>query len=219
MKRYNTEWCKYLLPSILQSTLPVTPSGEPPTIQLLTLFLGANDAVLPGCRQEIPIPQYISNLREMLSVIRTQSPRTRVVVITPPPIDPTRWGAHCITKGRELDRAVENTKRYRDACLSVGNEMLKSNEWEGMIAVVDTWDVFLGKGKGDLPYNFDDVRDILSDGLHLASKGNMLLADALLDVIKTIWPEMDPEVLTARVPYHDQFDINGLPDSLFVNAR
>jgi lysophospholipase L1-like esterase len=82
--------------------------------------------------------------------------------------------------------------------------------------IVDTWEVFLGKGNGDKPYDLEKVKDILSDGLHLAPKGNILLAEALMSTINQKWPELNPDNIAARVPWHDKLDVTDLHKSLFA---
>ncbi|KAI8617207.1 SGNH hydrolase-type esterase domain-containing protein [Chytriomyces sp. MP71] len=210
---YNTEWCKDILADTLLTTLPAPQLGRTPKIRLMTLFLGANDAVLPekNDRQPVPIPRYKKNLLEMLATVRRVSPGTKVVVITPPPVDPERWAAKCRSKGKEGDRAVSYTKSYRDACLEVGVEAKK--EWGTDLAVLDIWQVFFGPGK--VEYMMDEVADLLSDGLHLAPRGNSLLADALLSKISSTWPELNPEKLLGPILPHDVLDLSKSPVVLF----
>ncbi|KAJ3412287.1 Serine/threonine-protein kinase 33 [Chytridiales sp. JEL 0842] len=206
---YNTEWCKHLLPEVLKSTLPpAIPGGIQPEIKLITIFLGANDAVLPGLRQHVSLPKYKANLFEMLETVRKISPNTRIILITPPPVDPERWG--------RPDRTVEHTKKYRDACIEVTHEAKTTHGYGDQLTFVDTWEVFLGKGNGDKPYTMDQVKDMLSDGLHLASKGNILLYEALMATIKTQWPDLYPDNIRSRVPWHDKVDVDDLKNSLFA---
>ncbi|KAI8831986.1 SGNH hydrolase-type esterase domain-containing protein [Chytriomyces cf. hyalinus JEL632] len=212
---YNTEWCKHVLADTLASTLPAPGTSRTPQIKVMTLFLGANDAVLPekNQRQPVPIPQYKANLLEMLATVKSLSPDTRVVIITPPPVDPLRWHEKCKLKGKEGDREVGYTKLYRDACLEVGIEAKKT--WGSALQVVDIWEVFFGKGQTE--YTMDDVADLLSDGLHLAARGNTLLAAALLKTIKESWPDLNPEIVKPRVTFNEQVDRTKLPDILFKN--
>ncbi|KAI9333396.1 SGNH hydrolase-type esterase domain-containing protein [Obelidium mucronatum] len=193
-----------------------------PKIKLMTLFLGANDAVLPTVnpRQHVSLPDYKKYLHEMLEIIRLESPGTKVVIITPPPVDPSVWGAKCMGKGNQPDRTVEHTRLYRDACVQVGVEA--KSKWGSDLVLVDIWTVFFGTESGvnenGFTYSMDQVSDLLSDGLHLAAKGNQLLGAAVLKAIKESWPELSPEILVPRVIFHDQVDANDLPGCLFRNA-
>lgn len=74
---YNTSWCLQLLPHILTTTLPCPQNGTIPSIKLITIFLGANDSVLPGNRQNVPLESYKKNLQSMIEIIRHNDPSTR----------------------------------------------------------------------------------------------------------------------------------------------
>ncbi|KAJ3193062.1 isoamyl acetate-hydrolyzing esterase [Irineochytrium annulatum] len=215
---FNTEWCREILPEVLRTTLPHSPSSKtPPKILLMTLFLGANDAVLPDAnpRQPVTIPRYKENIKAMLATLAKEAPGAKAVLITPPPVDPSRWGVQCKDKGRPVDRTVERTMSYRDAALAVASEV--RGEWGANLVVVDTWEVFLGKGKVNALYEMEAVKDLLSDGLHLTAKGNKLLAKALLESIGSHWPELAPSSMKPKVIWHDEVDKSDL-SSLFRNA-
>ena len=208
---YNTEWCKAILPSVLRTTLPVaTLPKHPPRLQLVTIFLGANDAVLPDVNphQYVPLPEYKQNLIEMVAQIKEHDHKTRVLLISPPPVDPGRWTGSRARIRDAPDRSVENTLKYRDACLEAG---LASGT-----PVLDTWELFLGP---DLICTPEKVKDILIDGLHLDSKGNRMLGEALLKTISKIWPDLDPEKIPSMVAWHDQIDKSKMPDTFFKFDR
>ncbi|KAI9347180.1 SGNH hydrolase-type esterase domain-containing protein [Zopfochytrium polystomum] len=225
---FTSRWCKHILPETLQSTLPppsaaaaAAASAAPPKIALVTLFLGANDAVLADAnpRQHVPLAEYRENLKSMLSDIRRHAPDAKAVLITPPPVDPSRWGPHCVAKGRPNDRSVEQTRAYRDAALEVYGELVAADPTgaERWLRPLDTWPLFLGP---ETAWSADRCGQVLSDGLHLAFEGNRLLARALLDLVKTAWPrELDPDRLQVRVPTHDVIDVDNLPAAAFVFAR
>ena len=121
---------------------------------------------------------------------------SRILLITPPPVDPERWCQH---KSASIpDRSVSNTRLYKDACLDVGANR--------NVVVLDTWKLYLG----DEECTPVTVKNILVDGLHLDIKGNMMLADEILDCIKRNWPELF-DILPAVV-WHDKI---GTTASLF----
>ncbi|KAJ3286750.1 isoamyl acetate-hydrolyzing esterase [Rhizoclosmatium sp. JEL0117] len=218
---YNTLWAKEILASTIKSTLPppATSASVPrslPRIKLMTLFFGANDAVLPDInpKQHVPLREYKLYLHEMLNTIRRESPGTKVLVITPPPIDPTVWGNKCIGKGNQPDRTVAQTRAYRNAVVQVGREAKET--WGADLVLVDTWKEFLGE-RSEVEYGMEEVADLLSDGLHLAAKGNQLLAKGVLKAIAENWPELKAEGLKPRVITHDQVDTDNLPDCLYGN--
>jgi lysophospholipase L1-like esterase len=74
---YNTAWCLELLPHVLTTTLPCPPNGHSAAIQLITIFLGANDAVLQGNRQYVPLTDYKKNLIKMIDLVHHNDSNTR----------------------------------------------------------------------------------------------------------------------------------------------
>jgi lysophospholipase L1-like esterase len=206
---YNTAWCVALLPHVLTSTLPCPTTGTFATIKLITIFLGANDAVLPGNRQYVPLADYKKNLSKMIDLVLQNDPHTRyyfksnyrILLITPPPVDPERW---CNHKGAATpDRSITNTNMYRSACLEIGMDK--------RVVVLDTWKLFLG----DYECTPETTRELLVDGLHLDIKGNKLVAAGIMDCIKSNWPEILPEQLVEPVVWHDKVDPKNVAASLF----
>ncbi|KAJ3267528.1 isoamyl acetate-hydrolyzing esterase [Borealophlyctis nickersoniae] len=202
---YNTQWCKPLLPSILRTILP--PNS---TLLLATIFLGANDAVIPekNSWQYVPLDVYKQNLIDMVGIVREVHPCAGVLLITPPPIDPTLWGERCKERGGELDRSVENTRRYRDACIEAATEV--------NTPVLDTWEVFLGP---DCVWEEEKAQAVLVDGLHLNEEGNKVLGPALLGKIQKDFPQVDPDKLPNLVPLWAEVDKSNFPECLFLNVR
>ena len=194
---YNTRWGKELLLSILSST---TPNGS--KIKVITVFLGANDSVLPGNRQYVPLEEFSNNLIGMVHMIQQFDSDIHIILITPPPVDPIRW-SQC--KDKPIDRNIENTRKYRDICIQVAQQL--------HVPCVDTWKVFLGP---ELECNSSTTKEILSDGLHFDKKGNELLARALIDLISKEWPDLISIKLPCKVAWHDQVDLENIHDSIFL---
>ena len=99
---------------------------------------------------------------------------------------------------------MSNTNLYRLACLEIGKEE--------SIPALDTWKLFLG----DKECTPETTREILIDGLHLDIKGNMMLADGIMECIKCLWPEILPDRLVEPVAWHDKVDPSNLT-SLFTS--
>jgi isoamyl acetate esterase len=78
---YNSEW---LVPHFheLLSSLTRAPL-------FITILLGANDAVLPGLAQHVPLPKFKQNIRDFVDLIIAHplTKSTKIILITPPPID------------------------------------------------------------------------------------------------------------------------------------
>ena len=156
---------------------------------------------LKNPHQTVPLDRYTTNLEAMIKIIRKYNASTRILVISPPPLDCNTWGEHCVAKGRELDRSVDRTKLFRDGCIATCGSL--------SVPCIDTWKLFMPPG-GE--YNLNLAGPFLSDGLHFSSKGNELLARALVDCIRRNWPDLDPETMQSPVKWWDKInkeDING----------
>jgi lysophospholipase L1-like esterase len=170
--------------------------GDAPT--LVTIFLGANDAALPGrmsARQHVPLAQYSENLRRVAAHVTqtyggggARAPPA-LLFITPPPVDEAarlvagveRWGA-------EFDGQAERTndvaRQYAHACKAVAAEL--------GAPCVDAWSA-LQAAPGDW-------KALLNDGLHFAPSGDEALFNALVDVIDAKLPHLSAEAIPFDFP-------------------
>lgn len=166
---YNSRWALFLLPKIFPQE-----SLEPPL--LVTIFFGANDAVLlngDDSRKHVPLQEYKNNLLKIISHIKASSNATHIVLITPPPVHEEgvklrareKYGAHC---GDQPSRTNEVTGTYAKACMEAAKE--------SKVPVVDLWSSMQENPQWQTSY--------LSDGLHLSPDGNKLLFEKLLAVLK-----------------------------------
>nr|XP_011460297.1 PREDICTED: GDSL esterase/lipase At5g45920-like [Fragaria vesca subsp. vesca] len=83
---YNTRWAEKVLKRVFPGSQDS--GGEAPLA--VTVFFGANDAcLLDRCSGflHVPVDEYKHNLRSIVSFLKKQWPATRVILITPPPID------------------------------------------------------------------------------------------------------------------------------------
>jgi lysophospholipase L1-like esterase len=127
--------------------------GRPESIELLVIFLGANDAAIPPSGQHVPLARYQNNLKALVDMVqspmsRYYSKNTRVVLVTPPPLDESAWAKKCAKEGRPLDRRAATTQKYAETCVKLANEL--------MIPVLDLHTLILEKAgaKGStLPRN------------------------------------------------------------------
>ena len=136
-----------------------------PKIRILTIWFGANDACLPPSRQHVPLDKYRANLEHMIKMVHSPtsefySPETKIILITPPPVNLEQRKEHCIGNPvGAMERQNEVTTQYAQVVREVG-EQLK-------VSVADVakafWDAASGKEAELKPY--------LSDGLHLTPEG------------------------------------------------
>jgi len=175
---YTTEWS---LPILRQL---ITQNSTSPRIRVLTIWFGANDACIPPSPQHVPLPKFISNLKYMVSFVKSlnsnNTPKTRILLISPPPVNTIDRAADLAARNPplQLDREFEVTRRYAQAVEQVARE-------EG-VAFVDIWNRIwdaAGHEEGNL-------RTFLRDGLHLNAAGYSIVYEELIHVIGREYPDV-----------------------------
>ena len=105
--------------------------------------------------QHVPFEKFKANLSHLIDMVRSPtsewfSPETKIILITPPPINTHQWTA---------ERTFENTASYAQAVCDVGSKehVVVVNAWQAL------WD---SAGKEE-----QKLSKFLSDGLHLTAQG------------------------------------------------
>lgn len=139
-----------------------------------TVFFGANDAVLPGLPQHIPLDEYRWNLKKIIQhkVLKPHDPK--FILITPPPICEYATQAEDAEKGKNfVQRLAARTKEYADAALEVGEELgvPTVNLWKACIDYAGGW-----KEGEPIPGSKPDginakLTELFRDGLHFSPTG------------------------------------------------
>jgi isoamyl acetate esterase len=188
---YNTRHALPLLPLIYPTSTSPSLSTSPtptPQIPLLTIWFGANDAVLKGNAQHVPLAEYRDTLRLIATHPGVARHGTQALFITPPPVDEWRFD-------EPLTRTAVNTKIYADVCREVATDL--------GLPVVDVWRLFMRKagwkaeveaeGKEEKLLAGDRraeksvvLAELLSDGLHLTVEGYNVVYDELIRVLDGI---------------------------------
>lgn len=178
---YNTRWARAILPHMRHIMKHA---------QLVTVFLGANDAALPDLTsavQHVPLSEYRENLKAIISEIQGQGVK-HIIMMTPPPVSEPHRMAHALTTYwitlESSERTNEVTRQYADACVEVGADL--------GVPVLNLWDIFMK----DVCYG--DV--LLNDGLHLTAKGNELVYTSLEGVIDASFPHLKSDAMDLDVP-------------------
>lgn len=127
---------------------------------VVIMFFGANDSVLPGQIQHVPVEEFKQHLQEMASEVACAG--AWLVLVTPPPVD----------ERRIKSRTMENTARYARACLDVARDM--------NLPVVNLFD--------RLQEEKDWPKTCLTDGVHLSSEGMTCLYEELAAALDKIRP-------------------------------
>ena len=177
---YNTRWATRLLPSVFRK------GAVAPT--LVTVLLGANDAQRPSSKghppetdglQHVPLDEYSQHLAQIISVVRSVG-CSRVLLITPPPVDEAAWARYTNWKpgmaaDAEPNRTMAVTASYAAACAKVGAET--------QTPVLDLHQQLSAR---------DDWRSFFSDGLHPNEAGGEAMYALIEEAISTHFPELRP---------------------------
>ncbi|KAI8998989.1 SGNH hydrolase [Trametes punicea] len=178
---YNTDW---ILPVFEQCFATKQEQQHVPKVRLLVIWFGANDAAPPPKPQHVPLDRFCANLRRLLWMVHSPesahySPETRVVLMTPPPVNTMQRERAQRAKSppKELDREFETTRRYAEAVGDVGRQE--------RVPVVDVWrNLYEAAGMKE-----ERLEDYLTDGLHLNEKGYAIVFEELDKTIKDNFPE------------------------------
>ncbi|KAF1955995.1 SGNH hydrolase [Byssothecium circinans] len=164
---YTSSHIQHEFPRLLSS---ITAPSAPPTL-LLTIFLGANDACFVGKTEYVPLPKFEANIREFVETALTQDalPDTKIVLITPPPINipdpvgkddddeeeedldlgPSMAAALAAARPNPKEergyRTYKSKKRYADKIL----EIAKEYEETGRVVGLDYWTALVDAGLAD----------------------------------------------------------------------
>ncbi|XP_071941212.1 isoamyl acetate-hydrolyzing esterase 1 homolog [Antedon mediterranea] len=178
---YNTTWAKYLIPKIVPKTIILD-------VVLVTIFFGANDAVLTGQSQKhVPLNDYRQNTKEMVDYLTNIGiDKEKIVLISPPPLDDKAWGSGCVSSGSEVNRKNEVTGKYSEMCCSVAKQC--------EVDCIDLWSSMQQEKNWER---------FLIDGLHLSIEGSRFLEKNLsalvlkktskLPVLFPDWKDINPD--------------------------
>lgn len=181
---YNSRWALLHLKQMMKEKAWRTPA-------LVTIFFGANDAALEkASTQHVPLAEYQDNLQEMVKLLRNGPPKRRrskrrrskrkkkrttpaIIIMTPPPVSEAKWAEECRVKygATETNRTNENAQAYARAAVAAGEAC--------GVHTLDLWSELMGQ---------EDWPALLSDGLHLAPRGNKLVFELLSKTIAAHHP-------------------------------
>ncbi|KAG0705027.1 SGNH hydrolase-type esterase domain-containing protein [Suillus ampliporus] len=173
---YQTDWA---IPVCEQIFAKQHEQQHVPQIKLLTIWYGANDAAPAPSPQHVPRDRYKANLSHLVQMVKSPtsayySPETRIILITPPPVNTKQWNSP------DHPRVFETTRLYAEAVKEVGE---KEN-----VPVADIWTpIFDGAGRSE-----EGCEKYLNDGLHLNSDGYNIVFKAIVDIVEHVYPELDP---------------------------
>ncbi|KAH8554454.1 SGNH hydrolase-type esterase domain-containing protein [Umbelopsis sp. PMI_123] len=205
---YTSKWAVPILNQMLPHTVDESQRAR---IRLITLFFGANDSAKVGTFQHVPIDEYANNLSKMIERINQYSTDTRVIVITTPPVNEDQWHEASEQGGPDLRRSNKVAKAYAEAAKDVAR---KYN-----VPYVDLWTEIMKlsidpdnlEDKNDLTGTTKsgkrDLSEFMSDGLHLGTLGSAVLFAALMQTIKSNFPELNPETMPEELGWFWESDL------------
>ncbi|GAA6006397.1 hypothetical protein JCM10207_000627 [Rhodosporidiobolus poonsookiae] len=165
-----------------------------PTIRLIFVWFGANDACLPPSPQAITLERFKQNLHTIASLFRSpaspyHSPSTQLVYITPPPVDAETRNSELASRDppRGPDRDRERTRHFAEAVKAVAGE-------EG-VPSVDVWSAITAKAERD------GLGKYLSDGLHLTREGYEVVTAEVIAMIERDLPHLHWDKLEQTFPH------------------
>jgi len=137
-----------------------------PKLRVLAIWFGANDACIKPSPQHVPLDKFKENLTKMVEMVKTPSsphysPATRIILISPPPVNTIARRADLEARNPplKLDREFDITRAYADAVRKVAVA-------QG-IAFVDVWTAIWEAAGQSEPA----LAQYLGDGLHLNGDG------------------------------------------------
>ncbi|KIL68579.1 hypothetical protein M378DRAFT_158397 [Amanita muscaria Koide BX008] len=203
---YSTDWgLEVLKQCVVKRTDETHPA---PQIRIITIWFGANDACLPPSPQHVPLQRFVSNLRQMIAIVRAAASGhtlpTRIILMTPPPVLASHRAALLAARDPPiaLDRDFLVTKQYAEAVLAVA--AIEN------VAVADIWSAVF-KAAGEEEKNLDKF---LVDGLHPNKAGYQVVYETLIVTIKEQYPDVHYDNIPFSFPEWKEINWDSPKESL-----
>eukprot|EP00796_Vickermania_ingenoplastis_P001928 gene1928-1167_t len=196
---YNSRWLRQMLEDRESREVLLPSYARRPLF--VTIMLGTNDLAHPSTGQHVPLPEFISNLKAIISIVKREcQPKGGIFVMTPPPVDEGFCPSVHAENQRSQDvqvyvpnRRFDDSRRYRQAIVDYFNgEKLQDREHE-YVYFVDVQTVILQHGdptflftpSEEITYNPDAPwTRLFPDGIHLGEVAGELVFTTLLDAIR-----------------------------------
>ncbi|KAJ8753909.1 hypothetical protein K2173_000163 [Erythroxylum novogranatense] len=165
---------------VLEQVFPKDAAVQP---ALVIVYFGGNDSILQvqnGLSPQVPVPEYIENMRKIATHLKSLSEKTRAIFLSPPPVNEDLIRNFLGSLG--LRRTNESCRKYSEACLKLCEEM-------GFKAV-DLWTALQQKD--------DWSTACLTDGVHLSPEGSRIVAKEILRTLKEA--DWEPSLYWKSIP-------------------
>ncbi|WCJ19861.1 SGNH hydrolase-type esterase superfamily protein [Euphorbia peplus] len=153
---------------VLDQIFPKDDVAQP---DLVIVYFGGNDSMGPhssGLGPHVPLLEYTDNMRKIVTHIKSLSKKTRVIVLSCPPVDEEMIRSNKSAALSELVRTNELCQKYSEACVKLCQEL--------GVKVVDLFRA--------LQKRSDWTTACFTDGVHLAAEGSKIVAEEILKVLK-----------------------------------
>lgn len=164
---------------------------------LITIWLGANDAVLPNgssSESHVPVEEYQHNLAKLVHGFQAAAPATRILLITPPFVDDA--AQHKSSKDHDgamkglAAHSNEMAGKYARACVATAKKL--------NVPALDLHTYFNSLSEVER-------KDLLEDGLHLNTTGNAMMYEKLRKTIDSEFPDVSQKLQHWQFPPYEDF--------------
>ncbi|KAF8044784.1 hypothetical protein N665_6833s0001, partial [Sinapis alba] len=163
---------------------------------LVIVYFGGNDSILPhpsGKGAHVPLPEFIDNMRKIGEHLLSLSDKTRVIFLSPPPMNETQ--IQLVFGDAIKGRSNEVCRPYAEALLNLCNEI--------NVKCVDLWNL--------IQQQDDWLNTCFTDGIHFTAKASEIVVKEVLKVVREA--EWKPSLHWKSLPIEFPFDF-GVPNSL-----
>ncbi|XP_047328893.1 GDSL esterase/lipase CPRD49-like [Impatiens glandulifera] len=165
----------------------VFPQDETTQPSLVIVYFGGNDSMGPhssGLGPHVALTEYVENMRKIATHIKSLSKKTRVILLSCPPVNEDKVRENTSNFFSEMVRNNELCKTYSDACIELGKEV--------GVKCVDLFNA--------LQSHKDWENACFTDGVHLSEEGSKIVVEEILKVLKEAewepklhWTSMETE--------------------------
>ena len=220
---YNTKMALQVWPSI--RTVFGRSSDASSSVLFTTVFFGANDAVVPGTQQHVPLNEYRDNIETIVDNMQsawTQQQQQQakdddresrithqkvIFLVTPPPVDEQAWAAFRNSKQQQSSGVAPNgviphppgTNRFNHVTnqyAQVVRDIVKERQNSRQDHPAVAAVALVDAWEILEGHNVTAYSQYLSDGLHLNERGNRKLYQGFMDLIQREYPWLAPDTST-----------------------
>ncbi|CAG7880746.1 unnamed protein product [Brassica rapa] len=189
---WNSRYALKVLNQVFPKDAVVQPS-------LVIVYFGGNDSKAPhpsGHGPHVPLSEFVENMRKIGEHLLSLSDKTRVIFLSPPPINETQ--IQLVFGNAIKGRSNEVCRPYAEALLNLCNEI--------NVKCVDLWKA--------IQQQDDWLNTCFTDGIHFTAKASEVVVKEVLKVVKEA--DWKPSLHWKSLPIEFPFDF-GVPNSLSLS--